>query len=103
MTSEVILAISSGAIQPERTGTPFRFKFILEYAVPVHLCINSYKIGYFSKKFHDFLKIFDCCVPVQISFEWHHWRFLQRDHRMNLGFHVDLMKSRFDSREKSEA
>jgi hypothetical protein len=44
-----IMQFFSGAIQPERTGTPFRFKFILEYAVPVHLCKNSYKIGYFSK------------------------------------------------------
>jgi hypothetical protein len=26
----------SGAIQPERTGTPFRFKFFLENGVPVH-------------------------------------------------------------------
>jgi hypothetical protein len=26
----------SGAIQPERTGTPFRFKDFLENGVPVH-------------------------------------------------------------------
>jgi hypothetical protein len=28
--------LCSGAIQPERTGTPFRFKDFLENGVPVH-------------------------------------------------------------------
>jgi hypothetical protein len=76
---------TSGAIQPERTGsnifwrTAFRFKYFLENGVPVQIFFgerrsgsfwqNLYYIDNFMSISKTFCKIVDSCVPLQYSFE----------------------------------
>jgi hypothetical protein len=62
-----MIIITSGAIQPEPTGTPFRFKYFLEYAVPVHFGKICTKLT----SFWAFLRLFFKIVTLAFRFKLH--------------------------------